>query len=234
MVKLPYGAHLAIMKRIRGGTDPFGLTPVQLSNDGHVVGVVNRAAHGLDASTAARIAAHLASMRADEASHADERHLRTDGGSLDRLSAELLAHLGVDPLIVDWAAWISLGLSLQHDHANMGGYVCVDTPPGGEGTTTNLHMSPGVLWHGEGSIAIEGASLPDTVSAACAGMPLRRVFTHPVFDRHDLTIREVSHVNDHLWLVLDADMRALTPEQLIAIAPHGVRPSRDPGNGMAS
>lgn len=223
MVKLPHGAHLAIMKRIRGGADPFGLTPAQLSNDAHVVGVVNRAAHGLDAPTAARMAAHLASMRADEASHADERHVRTDGGALDRLSSEILAHQGVDPLLIDWAAWISLGLSLQHDQLGMTGYVCVDVAPGREDTTTNLPLSPGVMWHGEGSIAIEGASVPEIVATACRDMPLRKVFRHPVFDRHDLSIREVSRVNDHLWLVLDADMRALTPRELLGMAPGGGR-----------
>jgi len=221
-------AYRRIIACIELGENPLGLTEGEIADHAEIVDAVNLALDGMDRETAERVAAALSHHYAKKlwthpVEPVDDHALR-DAGALDRITAGLIAHMGIDPLKVAWLAHICRGVDLM-DRDTLETRITVSTTsaPGRANNATIVHLSPTAIWHGEGVIGIDDGIIPETVATACIGRPLREVFTHPVFDAHDFVIARIDNENDRTWIDVTADMRALSPGDLLGIAPFGCR-----------
>lgn len=220
----PTATYDNLIVHMRREGDPLNPSSEGSSDRDGLVDLVPRLLRGADADTAARIAAQLSklyarSLRMRSRKDVPDQRLR-GAGAVDRVTAAILAHMGVDPLVVAWLVRVSNGFGIVDDATGQDlGYLCNDVRPGRMDSTSSMQLGPTAFWHGEGSIGVDAATFPETVATSCRGRPLRTVFSHPALDALDLTIIETSECNGCFWFVVDADMQALSPGDLVAAFP---------------
>lgn len=109
---------------------------------------------------------------------------------IDRITAELLVHKGLDPAAVCVVAAHTLSLTQIVDKLGEPGCVlhvfidAQDTSSSSE-CLTSVVIGDGVIWNSRGTLA---TTLPETIGISAIGRPLRDVVSHPVLDLHDITI----------------------------------------------
>jgi len=142
--------------------------------------------------------------------------LREHGMAIvDRITAEIAQHIGIDV-----GAALALAITLDshaviedQDRALML-VLSAWTPSDAPMPLNAAWLAPSVQWQ-PGKVVVE---LPQTLALAAVGKPLRDTLTHPVLDRHPLTVTGVGTANgDRMTLEVDADVTPLETEALIAM-----------------
>lgn len=107
---------------------------------------------------------------------------------LDRAFAHMLAHAGVDPIVVAWL--VIVGGTLDIDDLRSGYRLArVDNkPPDNKDNRSEILCDDRVVWTQRGLIF--APALPDTLVDLCAGRPLKEVVSHPVLDPLPITISQ--------------------------------------------
>lgn len=118
------------------------------------------------------------------------RHLiwRRDVRIIDRVTARLIAYVGVDPAIV---SAISVAIDRAHVQTSWEKEV-VGTPlvtmqrsNDTWATPIRVRIAEGVTWSSNGRITVP---IPDTMATAAVGRRLHDVVQHPILDRYDIEI----------------------------------------------
>lgn len=197
--------------------NPLGIDDPMRNQDA-VDEAVKHALTGVDAATAARMAASLQRLL-------DARPDPTC--DIDMITAELLAHLGVDPLTVAWLSAASRCISVQDDD-DMDTVIDIDSDLRPHecatqcSTTTTLGAT--TWWKAGGVLLVK--DLPGTVVANAVGRPLREILSHPVLDRHDLVVATADLERGGFPAELDCHVPPMvaTPQWLVSAFPREVAP----------
>jgi len=165
-----------LIKQAEGGLDPLGVTTgtvtdVQL----HLLDLLR----GVDDAVADAISACLPTIMKDR--RTGEPRAGTD---IDTVFARLVAHMGIDPLVVCWIARCNgAGTFSLGDAA-----IQLDTWSDlGDHHGSRVAFTEGATWHDDGSVVV--ARLPATVMASCVGRPLADIVSHPVLDELGLVVK---------------------------------------------
>lgn len=141
---------------------------------------------------------------------------------IDMITAELLVHLGIDPLTV---AWLSAACDGFHIHDEDGFDTIIDTDAvirpheSAQQCSTNTTLSETVWWKAGGIMLV--SDLPASALTNAVGRPLREVVSHPVLDRHDLRISDVDLQQGIFAAEIECQMPPMiaTPDWLVAAMP---------------
>jgi hypothetical protein len=205
--------------------DPLSMTENgRIPDDAH--SIVNQALDGIDRTRAAHLAAALAARYAArlglDAPEGYGDHRLRDAGAVDLVTAHLLTHMEIDPLVCAWIANdVRTAEIIDDETFEVVANVCSLHAPGRGTNETTVRIADGVTWYGTGHVGIE--SLPHTIAATCGGRMLSKVLSHPALDPLHLRITAVEEHADTTTLSVDADMRALSPSDLVAMGPAGCR-----------
>lgn len=134
---------------------------------------------------------------------------------LDRITAEIGWHAGIDVV-----AALAIAIVLDNDAAivdpdqeivlMVGAWTPSDLPS----PLNAAWLAPGVRWEAHGVTL----SMAETLATACIGRPLRTLVSHPVLDRHALTVTGVCPATGGRILIeVDSDRTPLTADALIAM-----------------
>lgn len=139
--------------------------------------------------------------------------VRQHGNSaVDLITAELGWHLGLDVVA-------ALAISAAYDnHATIedGDGESVFTVSAWQPLPrSRVRLAPGVDWDSRGVLL----HLPETLAVASVGRPLSQVVSHPVLDRHALTIAGCGPNDGRTLLMVGADETPIDVEALIAMRP---------------
>lgn len=219
-----------IMRRMLDHLEILQDDPLTMIEDGRIPDdaqdIVNQALDGIDRTRAANLATALAARYAVrlglDASEGFGDHRLRDAGAVDRVTATLLQHMEIDPLVCAWIANdVRTAEIIDDETFEVVAHVCSLHAPGRGTNETTVRIADGVTWYGTGHVGIE--SLPHTIAATCDGRMLREVLSHPALDPLALRITSVEEHPDITTLSVDADMRALSPADLLAMGPAGCR-----------
>ena len=126
-----------------------------------------------------------------------------------------------------WVAWLSRacqGVRL-HDDDTLEEIAIIDghLPPTSEQCDTCITLSEDVVWKSSGSVFVHG--FPDSLAFAALGRSLSTVVSHPVLDRHALNVIGATPGSPMASTKLTVELRTrmLTPDDLYAMSPGGVR-----------
>lgn len=204
--------------------------PLSLRQGGDIphdaIAAVNHALDGLDRGRAERLATLLAIRYAvrlgiDPPEGWGDHRLR-DSGAVDIVTASLLVHHGIDPLVTAWIAHDARTAEIiDPDTDEVAASVCSRFAPGRANNETVVSLGGNAFWYGTGHAGVIG--LPSTVAASCVGRRLADVVSHPVLDGFALVVEDVEEHDDIVCLRVDADMRALSPQDLLRLSPCGCR-----------
>lgn len=201
------------------GDNPLGIDE-PLRNADAVEDAVYRGMCGLEADAAARVAASLKALEKDRRPTVGNQQCLPD---LDAVTAELLLHMDIDPLMVAWMARVCQAFTVQDDDT-MDSFLQMDgyTAPT-DSLCDTLVLLDDVCWMATGTLIVPG--LPDSTVIAAVGRPLRDVVSHPVLDRHPLTIRdcETGGSLERPKLITDIRHRLMKADDLVKLAPCGCR-----------
>lgn len=207
------------------GDDPLGVSAdnmVLTERNLRVRRVTEEALDGVDEDLAHRVSESLARRLSGTKTIGNPQGLMP----IDPLFAQLVAHVGVDPLVATWLAIKSGIVDLDDEDT---GYLLgrVDgTCHGGDHTTRGsiaLKRDGRTFWHQQGHLVLPGRH-PDSVSDALVGGPLTRLLSHPVLDSWNLTIVSVDTDDGGVTTVTtDHRARSATMAELLAAAPDGCR-----------
>ena len=193
--------------------NPLGIEN-PISKADQAVETIYQAIEGVDGETAGRLVKSL------------ERWTRKSNAvcPIDRITAQFLAHAGLDPLVLTWITTILGQLTLtDDDDMEELAYITRDQSPADELNAGSVHIGDGTYWRICGEVLIEHR-FPATLSVAATGRRLRDVVTHPVLDMYPLSILECrDFTGNRQTLVTDVKHDILTPRQLMSIAPCGCR-----------
>lgn len=156
------------------------------------------------------------------------RALRSAGIlAMDRITAELAAHVGCDPATACMLApLLNLNLSID-DQATDEMIVFVDGnyKPDEEGTITSIWLGEDIAWHANGGIALH---IQETILHGAVGRQLKEIISHPVLDRYDLKVVSIDtdSTGRPVFRVESGDghfRRPLEVDEILAIRPeiHG-------------
>jgi len=110
----------------------------------------------------------------------------------DEVGLALLEHMGLSPSWILLMAAVVGDVEIHDDVSARGGFPMLrinhisiddDEPI----MLLSIRIGDGVEWTGEGVILKN--ELPETILGQAVGRPLRTIVSHPVVDRHDLSIR---------------------------------------------
>lgn len=163
-----------------------------------------------------------------------ERHLFDDPcntthqgfGTVDRLDvigARLMAHVGIDPLVLTWISTVTRSHCPLFDRDDDQAAE-VGTRTIGVDSETSVAIGARTVWDCTGRIIVKG--LPDTVLATAPGRRLSHVLSHPLLDPLEITITGVD-VRETGWIALDIDveLEPVTTDELRSLSDH-VRETR--------
>lgn len=145
---------------------------------------------------------------------------------IDRITAELAAEACCDPLTA-LALAVELGTSAVIEDASTDELVLmVDpwNPSTSDATLTAVWVAPDILWYACGRLV---APLPEIALVAAVGRRLRDVISHPVLDRHAITITGVTEDGmGRAVFQTDAERTPIGIKQLATIRPPGATTKR--------
>jgi len=110
---------------------------------------------------------------------------------IDLVTARLIAHAGIEPMMVAWLAAMCGGTLYIRD-ADRSALIDVDTqfkPHETRTCGTQLAIGDMASWQSCGTVLVDG--IPDSIMVAAAGRPLSAIISHPVLDPLGLTIARV-------------------------------------------
>jgi hypothetical protein len=152
-----------------------------------------------------------------------ERHLFDDPcntthqgfGTVDRLDAigaRLMAHVGIDPLVLTWISNVTRSHCPMSDRGD-GQVAEVGTRAIGEDSETSVALDDDSLWDCTGGVFVR--SMPETVMVSAIGRPLADVLSHPVLDPLGMTISGIE-VEPSGWISIqvDAKLEPVTTDEL--------------------
>lgn len=156
--------------------DPYGVGEMNAED------CIKRALQGMAPALATEVARSL-----DRYVRQERDDLTTD---IDPLTAELLAHLGVDPLAVAWLSAVCCGI-IVHDDAIMSQVCEIDGQmrPDMPLCDTSVTIGEDSWWKSKGTLMVFPG--PHSALTASVGRKLSALVSHPVLDRHDLVIHAV-------------------------------------------
>lgn len=189
-------------------------------------GIVDELADDEIAAAAETLMAHLGGAPSDVAARM-ERHLFDDPcntthqgfGTVDRLDvigARLMAHVGIDPLVLTWISNVTRSHCTLFDRADNHAAEVGTQAIGGE-SETSVGLDGSTVWDCTGCILVR--SLPETVMASAAGRPLVDILSHPVLDPLALTMTgtEVEH-SGWISIHVDAKLEPVTTDELRSLS----------------
>lgn len=139
--------------------------------------------------------------------------------TIDPLFARLLAHEGVDPLVV---CLLALQCGRLEVDDTVSGYrralVFGSTPPADPANGTEILLGLNTVWTQKGTMYLP-PNLPDTVAVLLEGRPLRDVVSHPVLDTVPLTITSTDHRGSVIHIHTDFAPVCATVEELYRAMP---------------
>jgi hypothetical protein len=147
--------------------------------------------------------------------------------TMDRISAEIAAHLCIDPATAcALAYWIDDHLTIE-DGATGEMIASIDhsEAPDARNPLGRVRLETGVEWETGGKLVVR--DLPATVLAAAVGRPLRELVSHPVLDAHALVVTGVEDDGMHQIVSTDWHRRPLTVDEIMDIRPVHTHP-REP------
>lgn len=195
---------------LAAGRDPLGLTgrpDLPCTNDI----VVGRSLSGVDEATRDRLVAALA-----------ERGMTTLS-SIDELTARMIAHAGIDPLVATWLAAISFeSAEVQDGDGATLAVVDLASAYDDPGSLNRVEIGAGIAWFSNGILAM--ACVPETLVQVLTGGPLTALVTHPVLDSHPFVIDAIHNGGDRCQVHVSfenqwIDIRPLTIRQLADVMP---------------
>lgn len=204
----PTSLRQAILQAADKGNDPFGLAPTHRDQTPRIR---NAMTAGLTSPTS-----EGCWMMAEQLS----KRFRDEVTGMDRLTADLVRGIGVEPLALVWMAHISPGGYAAIEDDGRGEKLRCDdrTEHDGSDCLTYVEIAPGVEWYAAGTLFMPEP--PQTVVMAATGMMLRDLVRHPVLDEQPLRIVELSDEAriGTIGLVTDARNRPITVDELLAMA----------------
>lgn len=144
--------------------------------------------------------------------------------TMDRISAEICAHLCIDPATAcALAYWIDDGLTIADGATGeMIAFVDHSSPPDDRNPLGRVRLEEGVEWETGGTLVVR--DLPATTLAAAVGRPLRDLISHPVLDAHALVVTGVEDEGMHQIVLTDWHRRPLTVDEIMDIRPVHTHP----------
>lgn len=134
---------------------------------------------------------------------------------LDRITAEIGWHAGIDVV-----AALAIAIVLDKDAAIIDPddelilMVSAWTPSHAPSPLNAAWLAPAVRWDTHGVTL----AMAETLATACIGRPLRTLVSHPVLDRHALTVTGVSQATGgRIMVEVDNDRTPLEAEELFAM-----------------
>lgn len=214
MIRLTPGSLTDLIAVSDEHDDPFGLLAIG-DGMGAGIGTPNEAEYLEDAEQALSdiIEGHDDRFRTVIAKHLDRPERL-----LDRITAELAAAAGCDPATACAIARILDGDANIQNSADDKIVLYVDEahPSSSEHCLTRVWVSEDVLWDAVGRLLV---TMPETTLSAAIGRKLRDVVSHPVLDRHDLTVTGADNIGLTRFLLVDSDRTPLNREELLAMRP---------------
>jgi len=99
----------------------------------------------------------------------------------DRRSAEMIAHVGIDPLSLSVMGRIlDEGFCVRPAGTEEDDPATVWIPQHGRSADGFVRLSPDVVWQFDGRVTVDG--LPETIAIALKGRPLSDAVSHPLLD----------------------------------------------------
>jgi len=195
---------------LAAGRDPLDLasrSDLPCSNDI----VVGRSLSGVHETTRERLVAALA-----------ERGMTTLA-SVDELTARMIAHAGVDPLVATWLASISFD-SAEVQNGDGVALVVVDLASAYDdpGSLNRVEIGADTAWFSKGMLTMP--CVPETLVQVLTGGPLTALVTHPVLDSHPFVIDAIHNGGDRCQVHVSfenqwIDIRPLTIQRLAEVMP---------------
>lgn len=144
--------------------------------------------------------------------------------TMDRISAEIAAHLCIDPATARALAyWIDDHLTIMDGATGeMIAFVDHSSPPDDRNPLGRVRLEEGVEWETGGTLVVRG--LPATALVAAVGRPLRDLVSHPVLDAHPLVVTGIEDDGMHQIVSTDWHRRPLTVDEIMDIRPVHTHP----------
>lgn len=207
---------LAIIRAAGKGHDPLRVGPLyfDVGQDTHAA-IVQRL-EGVGMEMALDCAADIAFQLEGELDGPDGSR-RPRPMPLDPAFVHMLAHAGLDPVVVCWL--VVAGGTLDVDDLRSGYRLAhvtglaADDPQNG----TEILCADTVVWQQRGRIF--SPALPDTVAGIIDGRPLREVLSHPVLDPLPIAIVRADQRETVTHIHTDHAPVAASVEELVAAMP---------------
>lgn len=131
--------------------------------------------------------AHTLATRRDRALSDDARNaLRSTTLDIDPIARELVEDLGLDP-----DGLLLLAAVASPDQVNLGACLRV-ADPGRSRVTISVPLTPEISWHSPDDEVFMIGPMPEMLANALPGRRLAEWLSHPVLDRHPISITSVS------------------------------------------
>lgn len=211
-----------VFHHARRGDDPLKLAGhLKKGNTGDAWTIVHAALDGVDAETAVRLAASLDAILSGR-TPAVREDKPPPPMPINRLYAQMIQHLDVDPLVATWLGVVAYAIDLGEDTTD-GIVFTIETGHElwEETNYTKLWLDDLTTWAGRGEITLVG--VPDTIAIAAVSRPLSTLVSHPVLDLHDLTITDVDITPVGTTFTVAVSREPVTSAELVALGPCGCR-----------
>lgn len=150
------------------------------------------------------VAASLSRAYAAKERYADGRR------DIDWLTAGLIAHVGLEPLMVAWLAATCDSIYIFDEDKNQ--ILEIDSrvnPTESLTCGTMVVLGPNVVWEACGTMIV--TNIPDALVLAAPGRPLASMVSHPLLDPLGLVINHVELPRDNVGAELQTNMRPIFP-----------------------
>lgn len=136
---------------------------------------------------------------------------------IDQITAEIGYHIGIDVVAaLALAVILDKHSEIQNADQDLVFLISAWEPSDVLNPVNCTWLAPKIRWTPRGVII----ALPETLATASIGRPLSQIVSHPVLDRHPLTITGVSMESySRIILEVDADRKPISAEALIAMRP---------------
>lgn len=152
-------------------------------------------------------------------------HLGNGRRHVDLVTARLVAHSGLEPLMVAWLSAVRNGIHMTNENGSDVLEIDARTTPAESQTCgTMVVLAPDIVWEARGTMLV--AYLPDAIVAAAAGRPLVDIVSHPVLDPLGLVIEEAELAgdDDHARLHVNVEHVFPSVDELAAMEPRAWEP----------